>query len=101
MSTNLQYVGLKDALENGIKSLRKWHGRADGTAPAYFICLGKFSLSSLILLCWANLSPKVLDPNVKDMYFRYEWDNKRYTAGMKQLEVVVSTSVPAISCIFS
>jgi hypothetical protein len=67
MSTNSQYVGLKDTLENGIKSLHKWHGHTDGTAPAYFICLGKFLLSSLILLCWANLSPKVLDPNVKDM----------------------------------
>jgi hypothetical protein len=92
MSTNLQYVGLKDALKNGIKSLHKWHGRTDGTAAAYFICLGKFLLSSLILLCWANFSPKVLDPNFKDMYFRHEWDNKWYSAGMKQLEVVVSTS---------
>jgi hypothetical protein len=101
MSTNSQYVGLKDALENSIKSLHKWHGRTDGTAPAYFICLGKFLLSSLILLCWANFSPKVLDPNFKDMYFWHEWDNKRYSAGMKQLEVVVSTSILAVSCIFS
>jgi len=42
MATQPQYQGLKDALDEGIKSLRKWYGRVDGTSPAYFICLGKF-----------------------------------------------------------
>jgi hypothetical protein len=32
----------------------------------------------------------VLDPNVKDMYFRHEWPDEKYTACMRQLEEVVS-----------
>ena len=51
MATNSQFQGLKDALNNSIKSLRKWHGRANSTAPAYFICLGKlfFYFTTLML----------------------------------------------------
>jgi hypothetical protein len=36
----------------------------------------------------------VLDPNVKDMYFQSQWSGEHYTAGMRQLENV-------ISCLFS
>lgn len=43
MATHPQHQGLKDALDKGIKSLRKWYGRVDSTSPAYFVCLGKFS----------------------------------------------------------
>ena len=44
---------------------------------------------SLILRRQANISLQVLDPNVKDMYFKHRWDTVRYTAGIKQLEDVV------------
>lgn len=36
----------------------------------------------------------VLDPNVKDMYFRSQWSRENYNAGMRQLEEVVSCSMP-------
>jgi hypothetical protein len=90
------HQGLKDALNEGIKSLHKWYGRAnvDGTSPAYFICLGMFSLShSLILQLQANFSTLVLDPNVKDLYFRGRWNSEQYSAGMQLLEEVVSHSI--------
>lgn len=35
----------------------------------------------------------VLDPNVKDLYFRHQWESDQYTAGMQQLEDVVSYSI--------
>jgi hypothetical protein len=35
----------------------------------------------------------VLDPNVKDLYFRHHWSHEQYAAGMKQLEEVVSNSI--------
>jgi hypothetical protein len=47
MATRVEFHGLKDTLDEGIKSLRKWYGHTDGandgTSPAYFICLGKLS----------------------------------------------------------
>ena len=45
--------------------------------------------SSLFLRPRTNRSLQVLDPNVKDMYFKHWWDTVRYTAGIKQLEDVV------------
>ena len=35
----------------------------------------------------------VLDPNIKDMYFRSQWSRKKYDTGMSQLEEVVSSSM--------
>ena len=35
----------------------------------------------------------VLDPNIKDMYFRSQWSCKKYDAGMRQLEELVSSSM--------
>ena len=43
MAGERDYRGLKDALEEGSKNLRKWYGRVGNTSPAYFICLGMFS----------------------------------------------------------
>jgi len=37
----------------------------------------------------------VLDPNIKDMYFRSQWSAARYATGMRQLEDVVSYSILA------
>jgi hypothetical protein len=42
MASQPEYHGLKDELDEGIKSLHKWYGRVNSTSPAYFICLGKF-----------------------------------------------------------
>lgn len=39
----------------------------------------------------------VLDPNVKDLYFRSQWSSEQYAAGMRQLEDVVSVSIPVHS----
>jgi hypothetical protein len=41
----------------------------------------------------------VLDPNIKDLYFRYQWDSERYDAGMKQLEEVVCDHILALSTV--
>jgi hypothetical protein len=35
----------------------------------------------------------VLDPNVKDLYFQHQWSREQYSAGMKQLEDIVSDSI--------
>jgi len=40
MANHPQHQEMKDALNNGIKTLYKWYGRVDGTSSAYFICLG-------------------------------------------------------------
>jgi hypothetical protein len=88
MAKQPTYQGLKEALKEGTKSPRKWYGRVDNTSPVYFICLGMFSCSVTFWL-WANLTMLVLDPNIKDLYYRHEWDSEHYTAGMKQLEDVV------------
>ena len=42
MAKKSEYHGLKDALEEGTKSLCKWYGRVESTSPAYFICLGAY-----------------------------------------------------------
>jgi len=50
MARQLEYQGLKNALDEGVTSLRKWYGRVDSTSPGYFICLGTFrNLSFLVL----------------------------------------------------
>ena len=49
MAHQLEYQGLKDALNEGVNSLCKWYGRVDSTSPGYFICLGMFrNLSFLV-----------------------------------------------------
>jgi len=45
MATHPNHRGLQDALDEGVKSLRKWYGRVSGTSPTYFICLGMLLLS--------------------------------------------------------
>ena len=42
MARQLEYQGLKDALDEGVNSLRKWYGCVDSTSPGCFICLGTF-----------------------------------------------------------
>ena len=90
MAAHSQHRKLKSALNEGVKSLCKWHARVEGACGTYFICLGMF-LSSVIsqFLLVANYSALVLDPNVKDLYFRARWDSVRYNAGMKELGEVV------------
>ncbi|KAH9032005.1 hypothetical protein EDB85DRAFT_2145758 [Lactarius pseudohatsudake] len=39
MATKPQHEELKDALDSGVKSLKKWYGRVNSTSSAYFICL--------------------------------------------------------------
>ena len=34
MAHQLKYQGLKDALDEGVKSLHKWYGRVDSTSLA-------------------------------------------------------------------
>jgi hypothetical protein len=41
MARQPEYQGLRDALDEGVKSLRKWYGRVESTSPGYFVCLGK------------------------------------------------------------
>ncbi|KAF8267382.1 hypothetical protein EI94DRAFT_1801722 [Lactarius quietus] len=69
MACEPKYQGLKDTLNEGTKNLHKWYGWVGSTSSGYFICL-------------------VLDPNVKDLYFRHQWESDQYTAGMQQLEDV-------------
>ncbi|KAJ6537529.1 hypothetical protein DFH09DRAFT_1283526 [Mycena vulgaris] len=69
MSTHPKFAEVKDALLEGVKSLRKWFHRADTTSSAYFICL-------------------VLNPTIKDVYFRTRWGDSEYKKGMKALEDV-------------
>ncbi|KAJ6570030.1 hypothetical protein B0H10DRAFT_2237990 [Mycena sp. CBHHK59/15] len=53
----------------GVQSLQKWFNRADTTSSAYFICM-------------------VLDPTIKDTYFKACWETDHLAKGMKQLEEV-------------
>ena len=46
MAKKLEYHSLKDVLEEGTKSLRKWYGWVESTLLAYFICLGMSNLIS-------------------------------------------------------
>jgi len=62
-----RYRDVKKAITEGIQSLTKWYRKVDNTSAAYFICL-------------------VLDPNVKDLYCRHQWDLEQYAAGMTRLE---------------
>ncbi|KAM6491794.1 hypothetical protein JOM56_012834 [Amanita muscaria] len=64
-----QFREIKSALGEGIKSLKKWYRRVEGTSAAYFICL-------------------VLDPNVKNLYCRHKWEPEEYKAGMACLDKV-------------
>lgn len=37
---------VKDALQEGIDSLKKWYRHVDSTSATYFICLGTFHFIS-------------------------------------------------------
>ncbi|KAJ7440522.1 hypothetical protein B0H11DRAFT_1883113, partial [Mycena galericulata] len=69
MSTQPKFAEIKDALLEGVKSLKKWFHRTDTTSSAYFICL-------------------VLNPNIKDVYFRSVWGSEEFNKGMRALEEV-------------
>lgn len=69
MAGNPQFREVKDALNEGLKSLRKWYARVEGSCVTYFVCV-------------------VLDPNLKNLYFRARWDREQYAAAMKKLEEV-------------
>ena len=53
------------------------------------LCLPWYVCSCVISQLLTNYSALVLDPNVKDLYFRARWDSVRYNAGMKELGEVV------------
>ncbi|KAF7333887.1 hypothetical protein MSAN_02401300 [Mycena sanguinolenta] len=67
MSTQPKFAEIEDALKEGVKSLKKWFHRTETTSGAYFICL-------------------VLNPAVKDVYFRAHWDADDYEAGIAAME---------------
>ncbi|KAJ6608449.1 hypothetical protein B0H10DRAFT_1921095 [Mycena sp. CBHHK59/15] len=67
MSTQPKFAEIEDALLEGVKSLKKWFHRAETTSGAYFICL-------------------VLNPGIKDVYFRAHWGDEEYKAGMEAFE---------------
>lgn len=85
MSGQPRYAEISSALIEGVNSLRKWFHRAETTSNAYFICLGivAFSLASM------NSYFLVLDPNVKDRYFRARWGDEQYKKGMEALQDTV------------
>ncbi|KAJ7847896.1 hypothetical protein B0H14DRAFT_3453430 [Mycena olivaceomarginata] len=66
MATQPKFGEIKDALLEGVKSLKKWFHRAETTSGAYFICL-------------------VLNPAIKDVCFRTHWGAEEYRQGMKAL----------------
>jgi hypothetical protein len=48
MANHLEHQALKQALNKGVRSLKKWYDRVGGTSSlAYFICLGMSFLSVL------------------------------------------------------
>ncbi|KAJ7815702.1 hypothetical protein B0H14DRAFT_3745409 [Mycena olivaceomarginata] len=85
MALQPQYLEIRDALAEGVKSLQKWYHRADTTSSAYFICMN--TLWQLFHKCVANLHT-VLDPSIKDQYFRAKWDADRFGKAKEQLENV-------------
>jgi hypothetical protein len=87
MALQPQYLEIRDALAEGVKSLQKWYHRADTTSSAYFICMS--TLWQLFHQCVANLHT-VLDPSIKDQYFRAKWEADRFGKAKEQLENVVS-----------
>ena len=72
------------------------NGMAVLIAPRLHILSVLVSLYAIILRLQLNFLTLVLDPNVKDLYFRGEWDSEQYAAGMKQLEEVVGHSLYAV-----
>ncbi|KAJ7130800.1 hypothetical protein C8R43DRAFT_662759 [Mycena crocata] len=69
MATEPKFREIKHALLEGVKSLKKWFHRTESTSNAYFICL-------------------VLNPTIKDVYFRKHWSPEEYNKGTKALEEV-------------
>ncbi|KAJ7922637.1 hypothetical protein B0H13DRAFT_2408842 [Mycena leptocephala] len=69
MADQPRYTEIHDALLEGVRSLQKWFNRADTTSSAYFICM-------------------VLDPTIKDTYFKARWEPDHLAKGMKTLEEV-------------
>ncbi|RDB19397.1 hypothetical protein Hypma_013487 [Hypsizygus marmoreus] len=61
-----KFAPVKDAIEKGLKKLRKWYKATDAT-DMYFICLA-------------------LDPSIKLEYCKNKWDQRHYDAGRKSLE---------------
>jgi hypothetical protein len=82
-----RFRDVKEAIAEGIESLKKWYRKVDHTSPAYFICLGASSFPFLAVL--SNSFRAVLDPTIKDLYCRHRWEPEQYAAGMRRLEEVV------------
>lgn len=40
MATHPQYRNVRDAINEGVQSFKKWYRKVDDTSDAYFICLG-------------------------------------------------------------
>jgi hypothetical protein len=71
MANHVQHQALNEALNEGVGSLQKWYDQVDGSSsPAYFICLGTSLLFHFTMWSCTDLSTLVLDPTVKDRYFR-------------------------------
>jgi hypothetical protein len=96
MSTQPKYRNVQAAITEGVQSLKKWYQKVDDTSCAYFICLGARASH-----CYGSslTSLPVLDPNVKDLYFRHRWDPDQYDTGMRWLEEVVRKIHPILSLI--
>ncbi|KAJ6620907.1 hypothetical protein B0H10DRAFT_1038184 [Mycena sp. CBHHK59/15] len=69
MAAQPLYAEIQGALQEGLQSLQKWFNRADTTSSAYFICM-------------------VLDPTIKDTYFRTRWEPNHFKKAMRQMEQV-------------
>jgi hypothetical protein len=79
MANEPQHHGLKQALNEGIKSLHKWYSRVDGALSlAYFICLSKYLL---YYFTTGTDSQLVLDPNCYVFSFPAYFTTTRTTIG--------------------
>jgi len=93
MANHPQHQEMKDALNNGIiNGMVMLMAHPQRTSSALVCCC-----TSLFQVFLANFLVIVLDPNVKNFYFRRRRDSVWYAAGIRQLEEVVSTSLLSIS----
>lgn len=87
MSTQPRYDEIKEALSDGVEGLKKWFHRAETSSDAYFICLGMDHVHHCTAASTHGNS--VLDPNIKDVYFKSRWTDEQYKKGIKGLEKAV------------
>ncbi|KAJ7166847.1 hypothetical protein C8R46DRAFT_1219232 [Mycena filopes] len=84
MTPEVKFAEIKDALLEGVKSLKKWSHRVERTSSAYFIC-------------------PVLNPSIKDVYFRNCWEPEECGKEMKVLGDIFNRyyAAAAASCVLS